>query len=227
MKKTNLTIAIALLMVFALSLGVLAGCAGLIPDEPTEPQGTEPPVDPTEPPVDPTEPPVDPTDPPVDPTEPPHTHTPGAEATCTAPQICTVCNEELTPAKGHTAGAETTCTAPQICTVCNAELTPAKGHSFGDNNPTCGNCGAENPDYIPPTTEPPTTEHVVVIAPITNWLVSGSFVNDKVWPAGNGDGSTDPQQSCDASAITQWNPQANGSYAVSRVSSLRWMAGMI
>lgn len=29
-------------------------------------------------------------------------HTPGAEATCTAPQLCTVCDAEIAPAKGHT-----------------------------------------------------------------------------------------------------------------------------
>ncbi len=29
-------------------------------------------------------------------------HTPGAEATCTTPQTCTVCEAEINPAKGHT-----------------------------------------------------------------------------------------------------------------------------
>ena len=37
-------------------------------------------------------------------------HTPGAEATCTTAQVCTVCNVELAPAKGHTPGVEATCT---------------------------------------------------------------------------------------------------------------------
>ena len=31
----------------------------------------------------------------------PHVHTPGAEATCTTDQVCTECQEVLTPAKGH------------------------------------------------------------------------------------------------------------------------------
>jgi hypothetical protein len=56
-------------------------------------------------------------------------HTPGAEATCTTAQICTVCSAEVVPAKGHTPGAEATCTTAQVCTVCSVELAPAKGHT--------------------------------------------------------------------------------------------------
>ncbi len=58
-------------------------------------------------------------------------HTPGTEATCTEAQKCTVCGVELNPAKGHTPGAEATCTEAQTCTVCGAELAPAKGHTPG------------------------------------------------------------------------------------------------
>lgn len=56
-------------------------------------------------------------------------HTPGTEATCTDPQICTVCQATLVPALGHTPGAAATCTTPQLCTVCTAEVKPAKGHT--------------------------------------------------------------------------------------------------
>ena len=75
-------------------------------------------------------------------------HKPGAEATCTTNQVCTVCNEELAPAKGHTPGAEADCTNPQNCTVCNAELAPAKGHTPGADADcttaqTCTVCNAE------------------------------------------------------------------------------------
>ena len=59
-------------------------------------------------------------------------HTPGAAATCTTNQVCTVCNTELVAALGHTPGAEATCTTNQICTVCNAELVAALGHTPGD-----------------------------------------------------------------------------------------------
>jgi len=59
-------------------------------------------------------------------------HTPGPEATCTAPQVCTVCDIELAPATGHTPGPKATCTAPQICTVCDYVLAPAFGHTPGD-----------------------------------------------------------------------------------------------
>lgn len=57
-------------------------------------------------------------------------HTPGAEATCTTNQICTVCKTELTAAKGHTPGADATCTTNQICTVCK-EILVAAGHTPG------------------------------------------------------------------------------------------------
>ncbi len=75
-------------------------------------------------------------------------HKPGAEATCTTAQTCTVCQAELAPAKGHTAGAEATCTTAQTCTVCQAELAPAKGHTAGaeatcTTAQTCTVCQAE------------------------------------------------------------------------------------
>jgi len=60
-------------------------------------------------------------------------HTPGAAATCTTAQTCTVCNTELVKALGHTPGAAATCTTAQICTVCNTELKAALGHI--DENP--------------------------------------------------------------------------------------------
>ena len=54
-------------------------------------------------------------------------HTPGAAATCTTPQVCTVCGEVIVPAKGHTEGAPVVKSEPtkskegsQVikCTVC-------------------------------------------------------------------------------------------------------------
>ena len=58
-------------------------------------------------------------------------HTPGAAATCTTPQVCTVCGEVIVPAKGHVPGGEATCTNPQKCLVCGEEIVPAKGHTAG------------------------------------------------------------------------------------------------
>ena len=80
--------------------------------------------------------------------KPAHTHTPGDEATCTEPQVCTECGEIIAPAKGHTPGAEATCTEAQKCTVCGAELAPAKGHTPGaeatcTEPQKCTVCGAE------------------------------------------------------------------------------------
>ena len=59
-------------------------------------------------------------------------HTPRAEANCGQDQTCTVCGTVLVEANGeHTPGAEATCTEPQKCTVCGAELKAANGHSAG------------------------------------------------------------------------------------------------
>lgn len=57
-------------------------------------------------------------------------HTPGADATCTESQTCTVCGETLKPQNGHIAGAEADCTNAQTCTVCGEELAPALGHDM-------------------------------------------------------------------------------------------------
>ena len=59
-------------------------------------------------------------------------HTPGAEANCGHDQTCTVCGTVLVEANGeHTPGAEATCTEPQKCTVCGSELAAALGHVAG------------------------------------------------------------------------------------------------
>ena len=59
-------------------------------------------------------------------------HTPGAAATCAAPQTCTVCSQVLVPVKPHTPGAAATCTEPQKCTVCSTVTQQALGHDFAD-----------------------------------------------------------------------------------------------
>ena len=40
--------------------------------------------------------------------------------------------QETVAALGHTPGAEATCTTDQVCTVCGAKLASATGHSFGE-----------------------------------------------------------------------------------------------
>ena len=49
----------------------------------------------------------------------------------------------IDPELGHTPGAEATCTTAQTCTVCNAELVSAKGHSYNSavTDPTCAEQG--------------------------------------------------------------------------------------
>ena len=74
-------------------------------------------------------------------------HIPGAEATCTTDQTCTVCGAVLVQAKGHNPGAAATCTTDQTCTVCGAVLTPATGHKWAEATctkpKTCTVCGAQ------------------------------------------------------------------------------------
>ncbi len=57
-------------------------------------------------------------------------HAPGADATCTQPQICTVCGVTLKSENGHVPGAEATCTEPQSCTVCGETVAAALGHDM-------------------------------------------------------------------------------------------------
>ena len=48
---------------------------------------------------------------------------------------------------GHTPGAEATCTMPQTCTVCGVVVTPATGHEYVDGK--CSHCGADDPQINP------------------------------------------------------------------------------
>lgn len=73
----------------------------------------------------------------------PNGHTPGAESTCTAAQLCTVCGIRLTDKLGHNFGAtavEPTCTEKgytlHTCSRCDEAyldaFVPAKGHTPGE-----------------------------------------------------------------------------------------------
>ena len=65
------------------------------------------------------------------------THTPGAAATCTEPQKCTVCAKVLVNALGHTPGEAANCGHAQTCTVCSAELAPIQGEHVPGAAATC------------------------------------------------------------------------------------------
>ena len=97
-----------------------------------------------------------------------HKHTPGPEATCTEPQVCTECGEVLKEALGHepdaptcahellcvrcgevlaaalphTPGSAPSCTQDQICTFCGQILTHASGHTVDESTGICTVCGA-------------------------------------------------------------------------------------
>jgi len=80
-------------------------------------------------------------------------HHPGDEATCTEPQICTVCGEILTKATGHTPGEKISCTQDQLCVDCGVVLDPARDHTPGDEATcttaqTCTVCGETLTDAL-------------------------------------------------------------------------------
>ena len=58
-------------------------------------------------------------------------------------RICSLCSEEesrVIAAKGHTPGAAATCTTAQVCTICKVELAPAKGHTEVVDQAVAPNC---------------------------------------------------------------------------------------
>ena len=68
-----------------------------------------------------------------------------ADATCTAPKTCTLCEATDGNALGHTMSAAT-CTAPATCSVCGETEGEANGHTLSDATctapATCSVCGA-------------------------------------------------------------------------------------
>ena len=80
-----------------------------------------------------------------------HTCVPGAEATCTTAQTCTICAKVIVAAPGHDyQGA--TCTQPAICSVCQNE-GDTLDHVYVDG--VCSGCGASE-------TEAPAAQYVKV-----------------------------------------------------------------
>lgn len=74
-------------------------------------------------------------------TEP--TCTKGGYSTYTCSICGDIYTDNNTPARGHTPGAEANCTAPQTCTVCNSELAPITAHDY--KNGKCSVCGKPDP----------------------------------------------------------------------------------
>lgn len=94
------------------------------------------------------------------------THTPGAEATCTDAQTCTVCSKVLAEAKGHTPGEAANCSHAQICTVCSAELAPIQGEHVPG---AAANC----------TTPQTCTVCSAELAPATGHTAGAEWITDK------------------------------------------------
>ena len=76
---------------------------------------------------------------------------------------------ETIPMIPHTPGPEATCTAPQICTVCSAELAPAKGHHYEDG--VCTDCGEEEP-VVDPALELTLGENSLSSGNVYNYVVT-------------------------------------------------------
>ena len=66
-----------------------------------------------------------------------HIHTPGAAASCTEAQTCTVCGEVLQAKLPHTPGKAATCITVQTCTVCNEVIATATGQHAPGTTSTC------------------------------------------------------------------------------------------
>lgn len=133
-------------------------------------------------------------------------HTAGAEATCTTPQVCTVCGEVIVNAKGHVPSGEATCTTPQKCLVCGEVIIPAKGHTEGapvvEVEPTkskegsqvikCTVCGEIiRREAIPKLKGSGTVVTIVIILAVVAILAAGGavfFVLSKNGGAGNSKG---------------------------------------
>ena len=64
------------------------------------------------------------------------------DATCTEAKVCKVCGTTEGTAKGHTPGAAATSTTPQICTVCLTELAPATGENSAPGTGTTPGTGS-------------------------------------------------------------------------------------
>ncbi|MBE6537542.1 MAG: hypothetical protein E7673_06285 [Ruminococcaceae bacterium] len=71
-------------------------------------------------------------------TDTPENCTPGTPATCTEPQICTVCFGTLEDAKGHTEKTGATCEAPAVCSTCDESYGEPLGHDY--KNGVCTRC---------------------------------------------------------------------------------------
>ncbi len=75
-------------------------------------------------------------------------HEPGSAATETQPQICTVCEQILTPATGHVthvAGAAWSSNATHhwhVCTGCSEQMEKSEHRYDNDCDTTCNDCGA-------------------------------------------------------------------------------------
>ncbi|MBQ7358043.1 MAG: phosphodiester glycosidase family protein [Clostridia bacterium] len=73
------------------------------------------------------------------------THTPGAPATCTEGQICTVCQQILVNATGHK-GGNATCMAQATCSVCGEKYgrDDENAHSYTNScDEYCNECGLQ------------------------------------------------------------------------------------
>ena len=76
-------------------------------------------------------------------------HTPGPEATETTPQICTVCNTVIAPAKGHTHKWASTWTSDAVghwyaCSGCSEKKSYEAHHYTNACDSDCNICGAVN-----------------------------------------------------------------------------------
>ena len=100
-----------------------------------------------------------------------------ADATCTAPKTC-ACGATEGEALGHTAGAEATCTTAQTCTVCGTELVAKLGHLDENLDTYCDREGCTGRP-VPPTESKVsnfTANHLATISTSNMYYVEGVIV---------------------------------------------------
>ena len=84
-----------------------------------------------------------------------------SEATCTAKAKCKACGAETGELKPHDY-TEATCTAKAKCKVCGAETGELKPHNYNKEG-SCADCGAKDPNYVPPVS-PDTSDKTISVA---------------------------------------------------------------
>lgn len=159
---------------------------------------------------------------------------------------CENCNEvrlEAQSASGHTPGENANCLEPQVCTKCGAILNKATGHNFqeevtpatcldiGYTTFTCANCDFSykteytkplGHNYQPEVTAPTCLEKGFTTYTCQNEGCEDSYVADYVEPAGHkwDGGKTVTESVCNGEGMTEYRCESCGLHRLEAKSAL-------